>query len=129
MTYADVVAGVGAALAAYTHALDDGRTEDVVATYCADGACDIPGMGTHQGTEELRAAYTQWAPRRPQRHLVLNTHVSEWSDDEARATSDIVFLLKGKDDWAVKLVGRYIDHLHRTDDGWRFHRRTAEFVN
>ena len=129
MTYAEVVAGVGAALAAYTHALDDGRTEDVVATYCADGACDIPGMGTHEGHDELRAAYTKWAPRRPQRHLVLNTHVSEWSEEEARATSDIVFLLKGKDDWAVKLVGRYIDHLHRSDDGWRFHRRTAEFVN
>ena len=48
-TLADVDAGVRAAIAAYTQALDDGRTDDVVATYCPDGVCDIPGMGTHEG--------------------------------------------------------------------------------
>ena len=49
MTYADVAEGVRATIAAYTHALDDGRTDDVVATFCADGVVDIPGMGTHEG--------------------------------------------------------------------------------
>ena len=98
LRFADVVeAGVRATLAAYTHALDDGRTDDVVATFCPDGAVDIPGMGTHEGHDALRAAYDGWKPRRPQRHLVVNTHVSEWDDDEAKATSDVVFLLKGKD--------------------------------
>ena len=41
---ADVDAGVRAALAAYTHALDDGRAEDVVATFCPDGVVDIPAV-------------------------------------------------------------------------------------
>ena len=49
LTFADVAAGVANTIAAYTHALDDGRTDDVVATYCADGGCDIPGLGTCQG--------------------------------------------------------------------------------
>ena len=58
-TFADVAEGVRAAIAAYTHALDDGRTDDVVATFCADGVVEIPGMGTHVGHDALRAAYAE----------------------------------------------------------------------
>jgi ketosteroid isomerase-like protein len=128
-TFADVDAGVRAALAAYAQALDDGRTDDVVATFCPDGVCVIPGLGTHEGHDALRAAYAGWAPRRPQRHLVLNTHVSDWDDHAATATSDVVFLLLGKDGgWSVQLVGRYLDTLHHDGGTWRFHRRQATFV-
>jgi SnoaL-like domain len=126
-TYADVVEGVRAAIAAYTHALDDGRTDDVVATFCTDGVCEIPGMGTHVGHDALRAAYTKWKPRRPQRHLVVNTLVTEWSHHEATAVSDVIFILQGDAGWAIQVVGRYHDTLH-FDGSWRFHRRAAEFV-
>ena len=54
-------------------------------------------MGTHEGHDALRAAYDGWKPRRPQRHVVVNTHVTDWNDDEASASSDVLFLLK-KDD-------------------------------
>ena len=68
-------------------------------------------------------------PRRPQRHLVLNTLVTDWNDDEAPAISDVVFILLGKAGWSIQLVGRYHDVLHHDGDGtWRFHRRTATFV-
>jgi ketosteroid isomerase-like protein len=127
-SFAAVAEGVRATIAAYTHALDDGRTDDVVATFCADGVCAIPGMGTHEGHDALRAAYARWTPRRPQRHLVVNTHVREWIDDEAHATSDVVFLLQGDDGWSVQVVGRYEDVLRREGDTWRFARRDAEFV-
>jgi hypothetical protein len=126
-TYADVVEGVRAAIAAYTQALDDGRTDDVVATYCPDGGCEIPGVGTHEGHDALRAAYARWTPRRPQRHLVVNTLVTEWDDHEAVATSDVVLLLRGDAGWVVRAVGRYHDTLHHRDGTWRFHRRAAEF--
>jgi len=128
MSYAEVVEGIRATIAAYTQALDDGRTDDVVATFCPDGVCDIPGMGTHEGHDALRVAYTKWKPRKPQRHLVVNTLVTEWDDREASATSDVIFLLQGDAGWAVQVVGRYHDTLHCTDGTWRFHRRTAEFV-
>jgi hypothetical protein len=128
MTFAEAVEGIRATIAAYTHALDDGRTDDVVATFCPDGICDIPGMGTHVGHDALRVAYAKWAPRRPQRHLVVNTLVTDWDDHEAQATSDVIFLLQGDAGWAVQVVGRYHDTLHCTDGTWRFHRRTAEFV-
>jgi hypothetical protein len=128
-TFAAVAEGVRATIAGYTQALDDGRTDDVVATFCPDGVCDIPGMGTHEGHDALRAAYAGWAPRRPQRHLVLNTLVTEWGNDEAEAISDVVFILLGKSGWAIQLVGRYHDTLHRDGGTWRFHRRVATFEN
>ena len=127
LTFADVAEGVRATIAAYTQALDDGRTDDVVATFCPDGLIDLPGMGTHEGHDALRTAYAGWAPRRPQRHLVLNTHVSDWSDDEATAVSDVIFVLLGKAGWSIQVVGRYHDTLHRDGGTWRFHRRVATF--
>ena len=57
-TFAEVAEGVRATIAAYTQALDDGRTDDVVATFCPDGVCEIPGLGTHQGHDALRRAYS-----------------------------------------------------------------------
>jgi hypothetical protein len=128
LRYADVVEGVRAAISTYTHALDDGRTDDIVATFCADGVIEIPGMGTHEGHDAIHAAYSKWMPRQPQRHLVVNTLVTEWSPDEAKAISDVIFILQGDAGWAVQIVGRYHDTLHFDDGAWRFHRRTAEFV-
>jgi hypothetical protein len=128
MTRAEVGEGVRTAIAVYTHALDDGRTDDVVATFCPDGGIELPGMGTHRGHEALRDAYSRWEPRRPQRHLVLNTAVTEWSDTEATAVSDVVFLLLGSSGWSIRLVGRYHDTLHHDGGTWRFHHRAATFV-
>jgi hypothetical protein len=128
-THADVVAGVLAAIAAYAQALDDGRVDDVVATFCTDGSCDIPGLGAHTGRDALRTAYEKVRPHAPQRHVVVNTLVTEWDEHNAKATSDLVFLLKGDAGWAVRMVGRYHDTLRNDDGIWRFQRRVAEFVS
>jgi len=127
-TFADVVAGVGAAIAAYTHALDDGRTDDVVANFCPDGVVDMPGLGRHVGHYALRAAYEMIAPKQPQRHLVSSIHVTQWDQHEASATSDVVLLVKDETRWTVAVVGRYDDVLHRDGDRWLFHSRTAQFT-
>lgn len=124
-SYAEVVEGVRAAIATYTHALDDGRTDDVVATYCPDGVFDLPGTGTFEGHDALRETYAGWVPVRPQRHLVSNTLVTEWDHDEATATSDVVLLVEGSSGWRTQFVARYLDVLHRDGDEWRFHRRTV----
>ena len=124
-SYAEVVEGIRATIAKYTHALDDGRAADVVATYCPDGVFDLPGTGTFEGHEVLLETYTAWAPRRPQRHLVLNTHVDEWSADEATALSDVVMILEGKERWNIQFVARYRDVFHLRDGEWRIHRRTV----
>jgi hypothetical protein len=128
LTYADVAEGVRAAIAAYTLALDDGRTDDIVATFCPDGGVDIPGMGAHQGHDALREAYARVAPKRPQRHVVVNTLVADWNDHEATATSDVLFLFLGDEGWSIRLVGRYHDTLHHADGTWRFHHRAATWL-
>lgn len=128
LRFADVTEGVRATIAAYTQALDDGRTDDVVATFCPDGGCDIPGLGARSGHDALRDAYAKVTPRTPQRHLVVNTVVTAWDPDSATAVSDVVFLIRGEKGWSVMLVGRYTDILHRDGDRWRFHLRTAEFT-
>src|SRR5438270_12029077 len=97
-TYAEVVEGIRATIAAYAQALDDGRTDDVVATFCPDGVSEIAGMGTYEGHQALREAYEGWKSRRPQRHLVLNTLVTDWSDHEAKATSNELFVPQGDPD-------------------------------
>jgi len=127
-TLADVKAGVANVISTYTQALDDGRTDDIVATFCPDGSCDMPGLGRHVGHEALRQAYGQWRPRQPQRHLILNTVISKWDEQEAHASSDMVFMLKADRGWTVAVVGRYHDVLHADGDTWRFHSRVAEFV-
>jgi ketosteroid isomerase-like protein len=125
MTYTDVVEGVRATIAAYTHALDDGRTGDVVATYCPDGAFEMPGTGTFEGHDAQREAYEAWVPRQPQRHLVVNTLVTDWDQRQATAVSDVVLILEGTSGWGVQFVARYHDVLHHDDGTWRFHRRTV----
>jgi len=129
-TFADVSEGVRATLAAYAQALDDGRTEDIVATFCPDGAMTLSDTGTTiEGHDAIRAAYEKWTPKRPQRHLILNTHVQAWDDHQATAVSDVVFLLLGDGGWTVQLVGRYHDVFRHHEGAWRFQRRAAEFVS
>ena len=89
---------------------------------------DIPGMGTHEGHDALRAAYAGWSRNAPQRHLVLNTLVTDWSDDEATAISDVIFLLQGKDGWSPRWSAATTTCSTADDGTWRFHRRTAEFT-
>jgi hypothetical protein len=96
-----------------------------VATYGPDGAFELPGSGTFEGHDALREAYAGWEPRRPQRHLVVNTLVTDWDDHEAAAVSDIVLIVQGGSGWAVQFVARYHDVLHHDGGGWLFHRRTV----
>jgi hypothetical protein len=127
-TFADVSEGVRAAMAAYTQSLDDGRTDDLVALFCADGEADMGALGTHTGHDALRAAYAQWEPAVPQRHVTSNILLTSWNDNEAIAVSDVVFMTKGDANWTIHLVGRYRDTLHCADGVWRFHRRELRFA-
>jgi hypothetical protein len=71
------------AIAAYAQALDAGRVDDLVALFTPDGLSEIAGVGTFEGRDALRAAYAGFAPKRPQLHLVSNTVITSWTDDEA----------------------------------------------
>jgi hypothetical protein len=127
-TFADVSAGIRDTIAAYAQALDDGRTDDIVATFCPDGVVDIPDLGTHEGHAAIRAAFSRFQSKVAHRHVVVNTHVTDWSDDEATAVSDLIFLVQRDASWVVQMVGRYHDRFHHHGGSWRFHHRTVELV-
>jgi hypothetical protein len=114
-------------IATYCHALDDGRTNDIVACFAPGGSFEIVGTSTHTGTDELRAAYDGWKPRVPQRHVVSSTRVTDWSATHARATSDFLFFVKADGGWAAMAAGRYDDELVCDEGAWRFVARRVTF--
>lgn len=126
-TFAEVAEHLRAIIARHAMAQDDGAADDVAALYCPDGAFEVPGMGFYEGTETIRETWKAWAPRREQRHIVTNTVISEWSDREAKASSDAVLLQRGEQGWTVGIVARYHDTFRHTDAGWRIWRRHEEF--
>ena len=127
LTEVSVTGGVRAAIGAHTQAQDAGRTEDIVALYTADGVLEVPGEGPIKGHDALRAAFAGWAPQAPQLHLVGNTLITSWTDEEARALSDVAFLYRGEAGWAVQVVGHYDDTFRLEDGAWKFHRRATTY--
>ncbi|MEU1302556.1 nuclear transport factor 2 family protein [Streptomyces shenzhenensis] len=122
-----VAAGVRAAIGAHTRAQDAGRTDDIVALYVPDAVLEVPGLAPVEGHDALREAFKGWAPAKPQLHLVSNTVITSWTEEEATAVSDVVFFQRGESGWAVQLVGRYDDTLRCQDGAWRFRRRTTTY--
>ena len=126
-TEAWVAAGVRAVLGAHTQAQDAGRTDDIVALYTSDGVVEMPGTDPIEGHDALRAAYKGWEPTKPQLHLVANTVITSWTENEATAVSDVAFLQRGESGWAVQVVARYDDTLRHQDGEWRLSRRKTTF--
>ena len=127
-TYIEVLEGVRATIAAHAQAQDDGRTDDLVALYSADGVVNVPNLVTLEGETALREGFAGWKPQTPQRHMVTNTLLTDWSDDEATAVSDVAFVQKGDAGWAVQAAGRYHDTFVRQDGEWRIRRRDMDLI-
>jgi hypothetical protein len=125
---ASVAAGVQAAIGAYTHALDAGKTEDIVELFLPDGVAEIAGQGVFEGHEAIRQGYANFVPQAPQLHLVANTVVTSWTEEEATAVSNLAFIGRGESGWAVLLVGRYDDTLRLRDGKWLFKKRVTTFL-
>jgi hypothetical protein len=130
LTYAQVAGGIRSTIAAYAQAVDDGRPDDIVTTFCPDGSVDLPGASGFEGHGAIRAMFSGLAPQLSSRHVVVNIHVTEWSDDRAKAISDLAVVSRDAESgWGVQLVGRYLDTFHNVDGLWRFHTRKLAFVD
>ena len=125
-TFAEVAEGVRATIATYTHALDDGRTDDVVATL-------LPRRRLRRcPARHLRG------PRRPPRDLrgmgaTTARSATSWSTRSSPTGTTTRPLRsatscsssKGEAGWAGPVRGPLPRHLHHDDGTWRFHRRTV----
>jgi uncharacterized protein (TIGR02246 family) len=126
--YADAVARIRDTIAAYAQAVDDGRTEDVVATFLPDGTALFPGSDLLRGHDAIRATYSTLTPGKSQRHVVTNIVVTDFDGESATVSCDLLFLAKGEKGWAVRIVGRYTDVLRRSGERWLFASRELVFV-
>ncbi|KPI20353.1 hypothetical protein OK074_1182 [Actinobacteria bacterium OK074] len=130
--FAEVSAGVRATVAAHARAQDEGRTEDMVALYLPDAVVEVPGFAPLEGADAIRAAFSRpgWRPDpdRPQCHLVGNTVLTEWHDRAAKATSDVVLLVREGSAWSVAVVARYHDTFEESAGRWLLRRRVDEYV-
>jgi ketosteroid isomerase-like protein len=127
-TFAEVFAGVYTTVAAHAQAQDAGNTDAIMALYTPDAVLEVPGMGAYQGADVIRAAWDDWKPKGLQRHMPVNIVITDWDDERARATTDVVFIAPGDSGWSVRIVARYLDEFRRDGEKWLLSRRADEFV-
>ncbi|MFG1998569.1 nuclear transport factor 2 family protein [Spirillospora sp. NPDC048911] len=116
-------------LAAYTHAGDRGRVEELAATFTEDGVLEIRGGETHTGRAAIAVMLAEAVERgsapvdgdRPGviRHFVTNLRFEEVAPDRVRTSAYfLVMNAHGPDHW-----GRYRDALVPVGDRWLFEHR------
>lgn len=122
--------GVSHTISAYTQALDAGRLDELVGLFTANGRSTLPAPDTvtAAGHAALRELYAPLVADHPQRHIVMNTVVTQREDGRADATSTLVWINSRDGAWIVELVGTYRDVLVQGDDGqWYFEDRVLTF--
>jgi len=128
-SYAEVFACVYTAVAAHAQHQDAGDTDGIMALYTPDAVLEVPGMGVFEGADAIRAAWDTWKPRGLQRHMPVNVVITEWNDEEARATTDVVFIAQGDNGaWSVQIVARYYDVFRQAGGQWLLRRRADEYI-
>lgn len=109
--------------AAYCHHMDDGNGAAVAALFVDDGVLEIVDMVKSVGHEEITANCSVFPQIMPGgRHIVQNMFV-EGDGDSATLRAYLSNVTAGDTPTAVQ-TGRYADEAVRTDQGWRFSRRT-----
>jgi uncharacterized protein (TIGR02246 family) len=118
----------------YARALDSGDAEGYAATYATDGQFGT-GANATKGHEALKAMIggTGAAPAngaaRPQLyHMTANHYIEFVDEDHARIHAYYITMAAAAGDTPARVaaVGRSIDTLGRTGDGWRIQIRDVQ---
>jgi len=113
-------------MARYTHAGDNGRSEDFAAAFTTDGVMEAEGQAPLAGRaaiveflEEQKRSLASAMERRHIRHFVSSLRIDFPSPDEATASSYFLAVTQiGPDHW-----GRYRDRFVPVDGEWLIARR------
>ena len=116
-------------------------TDDAKRHVAARPDCNGPGRfrASFATTRRARPAYSsssksahtfwdKWKPKGLQRHMPVNIVITDWNDEEARATTDVVFIAQGEAGWSVQIVARYYDVFRQADGKWLLRRRADEYI-
>lgn len=111
-------------IARYSHAVEDGDTDGVLACFTQDGTFE-GRMGRLEGHEALRILGNTVKPDAQPRHIVSNILLKH--DDAlpntVRAKSNIAFYVVTPDGFSFRTSGVYHDVIIKTPEGWKFSSR------
>jgi hypothetical protein len=119
---ADAESRIAKVLALYCHIVDDGEFDRLGEVFHERGAFFMDGAGPRGLVPLIEHFRVIQAEERRGVH-VLSTPRITVDGDHARADTDIVFYFKGSSGWRPSVIGRYVDDLVLTDDGWRIETR------
>lgn len=115
-------------MARYCFHFDNGEFDAWLDLFTPDGAFDLGSRGRFGGRESLQKflkslPLTNGIPM--MKHCVMNSIVSV-DGDQATAQSYVV-VVRGGEQLAVTVAGRYDDQLAKSANGWRFKERKVHF--
>ena len=99
--------------------------DQVLGTFTDDGVWEVPGIGTFTGRGEIERVMAAFVAQMDYFIQLNSPAIIKVDGDRATARSVIreCGKFKGKDE-ALEVFGFYSDDLVRTDQGWKFLRRT-----
>lgn len=125
MTEADAERAIRRVLAEYCQFCDDGQFDALVSRF-ADGGTFRFGRTVVSGHAELRVWFEQMQPPAERgKHLTTNS-IIDIDGDTAAVVSDFVFYGLENGSLTVRTMGRYLDTLRLTGEGWRIETRVAK---
>ncbi len=111
--------------ARYALTIDEGRFEDWVNCFTADGVFESPLFGTHAGHEALRkfcASYKESWGGAQVRHIIANVSI-DIEGDRGRGICNLIYLPIEGGHPELVLVGGYRDELRKVAGNWLFAHR------
>lgn len=110
----------------YTEGASRADWHQVLGTFTSDGIWEVPALGVfHQGHAPIQAAMAGFIVQMAYFVQVNAPAIIQLEGDKATARSVIRECGKFADrDEAMEVLGIYNDELIRTEEGWKFTRRT-----
>ena len=108
----------------YNQAADSGDGAVFASTFVAEGLIELPDEDPIAGTEALSAFGDAVPNTVPGARHWVNNIVVDVEDEIATARTYLIVVIAGSPP-APMLSGIYQDELVRTDDGWRFVKRSV----
>lgn len=114
----------------YTEGASRADWEQVMATFTPDGIWEVPALAVqHQGHAQIQAAMAGFVEHMAYFVQINSPAIITVDGDKASARSVIRECGKYADrDEALEVLGTYDDELVRTEEGWKFARRTFRSV-
>jgi len=114
-------------LARYCHNADYNPPESMRAMFTPDGIFEVPAMSIRfEGIDNIIGFFTASREMTASARHIISSPVIEGEGDKANSSTYLQVLRTDDGVIGVVSIGRYIDQLVRTADGWRIKHRMVQ---